>query len=93
MTDMMSDIVRIMRQASPGSQWAPLAEDCIRAADEIEQLRKDMLAITGYIAGVGTVFTEEGALRHIDFLPSVRAAWHVGLGGLSWEEAWETEDE
>ena len=52
------------------------------AADRIEELENalgaveaDMDQITGFLAGVGTVHTEEGALAGINLLPSVQAAW------------------
>jgi len=51
------------------------------AADRIEELENalgaveaDMDQITGFLAGVGTVHTEEGALAGINLLPSVQAA-------------------
>lgn len=50
------------------------------ACNEIERLRADMDQITGFLAGVDTVHTEDGALAGINSLPSVQAAWVRGLG-------------
>lgn len=46
---------------------------------EVERLRADMDQITGFLAGVGTVHTEDGALAGINNLSSVQAAWERGL--------------
>ena len=49
----------------------------------IEELEADMDRITGALAGVGTLYTEETALARINLMPSVQAAWDRNLGDAS----------
>ena len=62
------------------NRWYVEDEMTIEVLDRIKALEDDFLAITGCIAGVDTVLTEEGALAQINNLPSVQAAWERGLG-------------
>ena len=63
------------------SRWFVEDEMSLEVLDYIKALEDDFLAITGCIAGVDTVLTEESALAQINNLPSVQRAWERGLGG------------
>jgi hypothetical protein len=54
----------------------------------IAELEADFLKVTGILAGVGTLYTEDDALQAIGLLSSVQATFEEELGrelGESWE--------
>lgn len=57
-----------------------LKQERDEALARVAELERSLDAITGYLAGVGTVYTEPDALAGINNLPAVQEAWERCLG-------------
>lgn len=55
------------------------------AAAYIQQLEADMDQITGFLAGVETLYTTSEVLARIDLLPSVQAAFERNLSDNNYQ--------